>query len=251
MARIRTIKPEFWTDETVVELDYADRLLFIGMWNFADDQGFMPLRVKRIKMQVFPGDDYDVEAGLRRLHESSLVALYAHPSGLLIHVRNWSRHQRISNPSREKYLQSDLRELDEWPVGLAMSLEPYPAEGKGREGKGRDLSCASADAEREPDPLATDFDRWYDTYPRKRGKGQAFKAYRAARKKVDAPTLLDALASQLATLTARGPEYVPYPATWLNGERWADEPDNVRPIRPDSDGRLQLPPLPPRGFFDR
>ena len=232
MARIRTIKPEFWTDETVVELDFGDRLLFIGLWNFADDQGFLPLRPKRIKMQVFPGDDYDVLAGLRRLHESSLVALYASPEGLLLHIRNWKRHQKISNPAREKYLQSDLRELSEWTLDVQSPLETYPAERKGREGKGN--TCAPADAGREitptPSQIDVEFDEWYASYPRKRGKGQALKAYRAARKKADAPTLLAAIRRQTPVLIARGAEFVPYPATWLNGERWDDEPDNVRSL---------------------
>jgi hypothetical protein len=39
MARIRTIKPEFWTDEKVVECSFEARLMFIGMFNFADDKG--------------------------------------------------------------------------------------------------------------------------------------------------------------------------------------------------------------------
>ena len=244
MARIRTIKPEFWTDEVVVELDYADRLLFIGLWNFADDQGYLPLRIKRIKMQVFPGDDSDVEKGLRTLWESSLVALYAHPDGLLLHITNWSRHQKISNPAREKYSPSDLRKLTELTTDLQRSLESYPAEGKGKEGKGKD-SCASSSLERE-------FAEWYDAYPRKRGKGQAVEAYRTARKKADAQTLLEAIRRQTPTLTARGPEYVPYPATWLNGERWDDEPDtssNVHNLPTAADGRLILPPLPPRSPF--
>ena len=39
MARIRTIKPEFWIDDVIVELPFETRLLFIGIWNFADDAG--------------------------------------------------------------------------------------------------------------------------------------------------------------------------------------------------------------------
>lgn len=87
-----------------------------------------------------------------------------------------------------------------------------------------------------PDPtsasseLERDFDAWYLAYPRKRGKGQALKAYKAARKKVDADTLLRAITQQRAALTAKGDEFVPYPATWLNGERWDDQPDNVRSL---------------------
>ena len=32
MPRIRTIKPEFWTDEKIIELSLPARLLFIGLW---------------------------------------------------------------------------------------------------------------------------------------------------------------------------------------------------------------------------
>ncbi len=151
MARIRTIKPEFWTDEVVVELAWADRLLFIGLWNFADDQGYLALRPKRIKMQVFPGDDYDVLAGLERLWNSSLVSLYACPDGLLLHITNWKRHQKISNPAREKYSPSDLHKLSEWTDDVQSPTESYPAEGKGREGKGRESSSSEV-ADATPDP---------------------------------------------------------------------------------------------------
>ena len=37
--RIRTIKPDFWTDAKVSKLTYLARLLFIGLWNVADDEG--------------------------------------------------------------------------------------------------------------------------------------------------------------------------------------------------------------------
>ena len=53
MARIRTIKPDFWSDEKIVELTPWARLLFIGLWNFSDDDGRMPFSPKKIKMLVF------------------------------------------------------------------------------------------------------------------------------------------------------------------------------------------------------
>lgn len=79
-------------------------------------------------------------------------------------------------------------------------------------------TCASTDVERE-------FDEWYALYPRKRGRGQAVKAYRAARKKVSHELLVTSIKRQLPELTKDGINFAPYPATWLNGERWADEPD--------------------------
>ncbi len=94
-------------------------------------------------------------------------------------------------------------------------------------------SCASADAER-------DFATWWSAYPRKKGKGQAAKAYRAARKKTDATTLLEAVKAQREVLIKEGVNFCPHPATWLNGERWADEADNVVQLDPDRPKRVGL-----------
>lgn len=52
MARIRTVKPEFWTDEKIVECSIPARLLFIGLFNFADDKGCLERSPKRIKIVV-------------------------------------------------------------------------------------------------------------------------------------------------------------------------------------------------------
>jgi hypothetical protein len=97
-------------------------------------------------------------------------------------------------------------------------------------------SRASADAERM-------FEEWWSAYPRKRSKGQALRAYKAALKKTDAGTLLSTLRQQIPTLTKEGPDYTPYPATWLNGCRWLDQPDVARPAARLPEARdLEQPP---------
>src|SRR3990167_3407031 len=76
--------------------------------------------------------------------------------------------------------------------------------------------------------IETEFAVWWAAWPRKVARGAAARAYRRARKLADAPTLLAgvrAYTAALARLKANG-QFVPeicYPATWLNGERWADE----------------------------
>lgn len=65
------------------------------------------------------------------------------------------------------------------------------------------------------------FDEFWKAYPRKVGKGDARRAFEKAAKKVQLPVLLAAL-----DLQKRGwddPKFIPFPATWLNGERWEDE----------------------------
>ncbi|GAB0505006.1 hypothetical protein KU15F69_18860 [Escherichia coli] len=54
MARIRTIKPEFWTDEDMAELSEPACLLAIGLLNYADDEGYFNANPKLIKAAVFP-----------------------------------------------------------------------------------------------------------------------------------------------------------------------------------------------------
>lgn len=83
---------------------------------------------------------------------------------------------------------------------------------------------------RTPSAAADDsFARFYQVYPRRTGRGQAVKAWRSAVKKADASVIIEA-ASLFAEQT-RGTEqrFIPHPATWLNGERWADEADEPEP----------------------
>ncbi len=97
MARIRTIKPEFWSSEQVMESRPLARLLFIGLWNFCDDGGNHPLAPRTIKALVFPGDDITTEAVselLGELEGSGLTRSYTVDGKLYLHVNGW-KHQKI------------------------------------------------------------------------------------------------------------------------------------------------------------
>lgn len=72
-----------------------------------------------------------------------------------------------------------------------------------------------------PDP----FDEFWKAYPRKVGKGQARKAWTTATKKTDPHLLVKASVAfrQWCESEQTEPQFIPHPATWLNGERWLDE----------------------------
>lgn len=140
MARIRTIKPEFWTSEQIVECSPIARLLFIGMWNFCDDGGNHPASTKTLKMQIFPGDDIaisQIDALVAELVAAGLLSEYLAEGRRYWNVTGW-KHQKIDRPSY-KYPRpiadnspNDRRQLD----------ARHPPEGKGREGNGRDVSSS-------------------------------------------------------------------------------------------------------------
>jgi hypothetical protein len=67
------------------------------------------------------------------------------------------------------------------------------------------------------------FDDFWDNFPKKVSKGAAVKAWRSAVKKADAETIIDAARIFAASVSGSDPKFIPYPATWLNGERWADD----------------------------
>lgn len=102
MARIRSIKPEFWTAEQVMECSPMARLLFIGMWNFCDDGGVHPASAKTLKAEVFPSDDItagQVEALVSELVANGLLLGYAVDGKKYLYVTGWSRHQKIEKPN--------------------------------------------------------------------------------------------------------------------------------------------------------
>lgn len=145
MARIRTIKPEFWTDETIVELPFEYRLLFIGLWNFVDDEGYVEYRPKQLKMKVFPGDDIDIRAGIESLIAHSLIDVYeAQIEGRrveILHISKWSRHQVINRATKSKYNGIYLERRDAGTLFSEDSVSDHGGltrERKGREGKGKE-----------------------------------------------------------------------------------------------------------------
>lgn len=112
MARIRTIKPEFWTDSKIVQLPYEARLLFIGLWNFSDDYGAIEYEADRLQLQIFPADPLvDVALLVDVLVASGLVDLMIGEEKDLLVIRNWSKHQRVDNPSKARLSIEPYRKL--------------------------------------------------------------------------------------------------------------------------------------------
>ena len=101
MARIRTIKPEFFTDEDLGELPPAVRLLFIGMWTQADKAGRLKDKPKTLKARCLPFDNLDIEKSLRQLSDSNFIIRYTIGGEQYIQIRTWEEHQRPHHTERE------------------------------------------------------------------------------------------------------------------------------------------------------
>lgn len=93
MARARNIKPGFFTNEDLVELDFATRLLFAGLWTVADREGRLQDRPKKIKIDVFPADNLDIDAMLQALHDAKFIQRYEVNGSKFIQISSWDKHQ--------------------------------------------------------------------------------------------------------------------------------------------------------------
>lgn len=102
MPRIRTVKPEFWSSGQVVDCSIEARLMFIGIWNYCDDNGIHSDSPKRIKMQVFPGDDMSIEqvsGWLDELELNGLIKRYEVDGSRYLMCTGFKKHQRIDQPT--------------------------------------------------------------------------------------------------------------------------------------------------------
>jgi len=68
-----------------------------------------------------------------------------------------------------------------------------------------------------------DFDQFYAAFPLRRARAAAVKAYAKAREKADAATILAGAKRYAAARQGEDERYTKHPATWLNGECWADD----------------------------
>lgn len=77
----------------------------------------------------------------------------------------------------------------------------------------------------------TQFDEFWSVYPRKVGKGHARKAWEKAIQKTS-PTTIIAGATKYRDDRHRDPQFTAHPSTWLNGERWDDQPTETKQTGP-------------------
>ncbi|WP_284990875.1 hypothetical protein [Arthrobacter sp. efr-133-TYG-120] len=223
MARIRTIKPEFWTDGNVVKLSPLARLFFIGMWNFTlCDHGHVADDAFRLKLQILPTDDVDPDDLLGEIMAAGRVQRILDGDGrAYLHIKRFSDHQKIDPRWKTRCpacAQVDSLVPIETPVSLSEPQRDSAELALGRDGMGRDGKKTSS----KP-PASKEFDSFWASYPRKIGKDLARKAFEKALKRADPRTIMDGLETLRKEVAGKDQQFIPHPSSWLNAGRWQDE----------------------------
>lgn len=105
MARIRSIKPEFWTDEDISCLSEPARLAAIGLLNHSDDEGYFKAHPMLVKAAIFPLSDPSVSIHgiISELSRINYIRLCTGTDGKQYGmVRNFTVHQKVNRPNKSK-----------------------------------------------------------------------------------------------------------------------------------------------------
>lgn len=155
MARIRTIKPDFFQHDGIADLPPLSRLLFIGLWQQADREGRLDDRPKRLKVAILPYDDCDIDAMLADLDAAGFIVRYEAEGERFIEIPSFAEHQNphqkepastIPPSSRRRRRRGQTQastslapgKPDAGPSCVTGEHESGREEGKGREGKGKE-----------------------------------------------------------------------------------------------------------------
>jgi len=100
--RARNIKPGFFKNEYLAEISHSARLLWIGLWCFADRKGRLEFRPKKIRAELFPYEKIEIQPLIDELARSPerFITLYEIGNIQYLQINNFEKHQ---NPHcREK-----------------------------------------------------------------------------------------------------------------------------------------------------
>lgn len=253
----RTICCELWTDDKVQSLPPFSKLLFLYLITNPHSHMSGIYYLPRVLMEHEVGLGRGIDGAWKGLLDSRLVEEYRPLSQ--VWVVNMLPYQAKGNKS-EKGVASHLSTLHSSPL-LERFLVKYPHITQWLSPDfircpidtpsnphtkvpvpvpDSSLSSLQSESEEGKECEKGEFDRLWESFPKKVGKKAAQKAFQNAR---DRPNIDDLIASiQRQALspqwTKDGGQFIPHLATWLNQGRWDDEP--VIPTGPND----------PNGFLD-
>lgn len=155
MARMRSVKPEFWTDRKLARISRDARLLYIALWNQADEWARVHGDTRYVKGHCLPYDDdlslTAVDRLLDELDDAGHVQRYEAEGDPYLFLPKLAKHQRLEPakvPSRlpeppkpgtrksapranESARRSDEMRADPVPSGVRNSAEADVSAGQG------------------------------------------------------------------------------------------------------------------------
>jgi len=249
MARIRTIKPEFWSDEKLAECDPVTRLVFLGLISMADDCGRLLDNCKVIDAFVFPATSETCRESVANLSRMCRIRRGLTASGQkVIQIVNWERHQKVDKPNlfaalpqivsepdvatiRES-VANQSRDVRECASTLPTTNDQRPNNNEQKEnGASAPKEKVKSRSKAAVSNYSPEFEQFWKAFPvgRRKNKPDAWTAYQAALPAIESPepdSYLARRAAEYAVSDEGKCGFVRGPAPWLNQQAWNDPPES-------------------------
>lgn len=249
MAIYRTISMSFWTDSKVVD-DFTPEDRYFYLYLFTNPHtnlcGCYEVSTKQMAYEVGYSIDSIIML-LKRFEEVHNVLRYSEGTKEVLllnwHKYNWTSSEKFRKPLLKEITEVKDDSFRQYLQDLADGKEPR----YGIDTNCTDITVTVTDTVTvsntvtdtvsnnlnnindieivDEEIIITDFDRFWEEYPKKVGKKEAKKAFGRAKKTTDAETMIRAVIAQKSSGQWKrdNGRYIPNPATWLNQGRWDDE----------------------------
>ena len=220
----RIIKESICTSDNLDQLSAFQETMFYRLLVNCDDYGRMDARPKILAAKLFPLKDIrtsQIEEGLRALTSAELVIIYEVDGKPFLQMKTWERHQQI-RAKKSKYPSPESGNK----VSVSTCKQMIADDSKCPRNPIQSESESESNPKDARAALKESFDVFWAAYPRHTGKQDAYKAFVKLKPN---EALMAAILSgiekqkQSAQWTKDGGQFIPHPATWLNGCRWEDE----------------------------
>lgn len=236
MARIRSIKPEFFRHEVLQDLEIANPgkyplMVFAGLWGHCDNKGRFEWKPRQLKLDILPFLPFDMAETLAILDGAEMVRHYTVDGKEYGEIPTFEKHQRLSG--------KELTEGEKFPPNPNCNREamgkqrgsdrdgPESQEGKGKEEEGNGNNPAPEKP--APGDVPEDFMVAWKAYPSRPGSSRAdsLKAWRARINAGADPKAIIAGVMRYAAFckdTGTAPQYIKQPATFFGpGEHYLSD----------------------------
>lgn len=224
----RYLKPGICDSESINACTPLTETLFYRLLVNVDDFGRMDARPVLVKSRCFPTKEdiktHQVEDMLKELSINGLLYVYVFEGKTYLQMAKWDNTPRATVSKCPQMsdtciqLYTDVNNpYTNLPVTVTVTVTETVTETVNRKPAKQKTESATAS-------LDVEFQQFWVSYPKKTGKGEACKAW--AKHKPNLQSVLDALAWQSMSeqWTKDGGQFIPNPSTYLNQQRWKDEP---------------------------
>ncbi|MPZ14312.1 MAG: hypothetical protein GEU73_07785 [Chloroflexi bacterium] len=150
--KIRSVRPEFFSDPRLVNITPRGRLLYIGLWCYVDDEGRGEWLPKLIEGSVFPLEQVDINTLLGELVDAARIVPYEVDDRMYFWLPSFERHQKPQRKFDSKIPEPPPRDThdtlttDATPASSSVTLDDdiTPGESVGESGTQRTYDVRDA-----------------------------------------------------------------------------------------------------------